>query len=367
MPAPTLNMSSPFECLYHHEPPIDMLRVFRCAYYPLMTLYRADKLQPKTTRCVFIGFANGYKGYICYNLVSRKYIISRHVFFEETMFPYASAVPSQSAAKSTSSLAQHISSTQVSSLPYDYTQSTQQKMLSSILSSQSGTPLSSQYQLGLVVLKTQLVCLSTHLKTMIQAYPLPSHLVLPQRVLTLVILQIHPYNFKNLINGDISIQTQPGVGSIYVVLDCAPVKPSSQISCSNILHHVASLIDVPHNAHTMLTRGKRGILKKTCYLSILSQTTADPNDTKHVNPKIALTVPVWKQAMQEEFDALQHELLSLFLKVKILYPVNGFSRLKEMQMALQLGTRLVWLLVDSVKSMLLIMKNLSLQLYAIPL
>jgi hypothetical protein len=78
MPTPTLNMASPFESLYHQIPPVDMLRVFGCACYPLMTPYRANKLHPKTVRCVFVGFANGYKGYICFNPISRKFIISSH-------------------------------------------------------------------------------------------------------------------------------------------------------------------------------------------------------------------------------------------------------------------------------------------------
>lgn len=49
---------------------------------------------------------------------------------------------------------------------------------------------------------------------------------------------------------------------ISVVLDCAPLKPNSQISSSNILHHMVGLIDVPHNDYSMLTRGKQGVLRK---------------------------------------------------------------------------------------------------------
>lgn len=98
MPTPTLHMVSPFEYLYHLVPPVDMLRVFGCACYPLMTPYRANKLQPKTVRCVFVGFANGYKGYICFNPASQKFIISRHVFFDETLFPYASVRSSSASA-----------------------------------------------------------------------------------------------------------------------------------------------------------------------------------------------------------------------------------------------------------------------------
>lgn len=48
-------------------------------------------------------------------------------------------------------------------------------------------------------------------------------------------------------------------------------------------------------------------MKKRCYLSIMSQSTTDPTKIEPLNPKSALTIPVWKQAMQEEFDALQKQ------------------------------------------------------------
>ncbi|PRQ44552.1 putative RNA-directed DNA polymerase [Rosa chinensis] len=72
MPTPVLNMGSPFEKLYHIIPQIDMLRVFGCSCFPLMSAYRTNKLQPKTMKCVFVGFAAGYKGFICYSPTTRK-------------------------------------------------------------------------------------------------------------------------------------------------------------------------------------------------------------------------------------------------------------------------------------------------------
>lgn len=90
MPTKTLVMCSPFEKLHHKLPSLEYLRIFGCVCYPLMTLYRADKLQPKTMRCVFLSIVAGYKGFICYNLTTRKMIILRHIFFDEQVFPYAS-------------------------------------------------------------------------------------------------------------------------------------------------------------------------------------------------------------------------------------------------------------------------------------
>lgn len=65
MPTPTLCMKSHFESLFHVPPRLDHLRIFGCACYPSMKPYRSHKLEPKTTKCIFLGYAAQYKGYIC--------------------------------------------------------------------------------------------------------------------------------------------------------------------------------------------------------------------------------------------------------------------------------------------------------------
>lgn len=86
----TLSMSSPFELLYHKTLSLDSLRVFGCACYPLLKPYNSNKLQVKTIQCIFLGYALGYKGFIYFNPVNSKFIISRHVVFNENNFPYTS-------------------------------------------------------------------------------------------------------------------------------------------------------------------------------------------------------------------------------------------------------------------------------------
>ncbi|KAM1722971.1 hypothetical protein ACFX11_021617 [Malus domestica] len=87
MPTPVLHMQSLFEMLYHSPPRLDHLRVFGCACYLTLKPYRHNKLEPKTTQCIILGYAAQYKGYICYAIRDHKLIVSRHVVFDEDTFP----------------------------------------------------------------------------------------------------------------------------------------------------------------------------------------------------------------------------------------------------------------------------------------
>jgi len=39
--------------------------------------------------CVFLGYLSNHRGYKCYDLSSRKIILSHHVIFYDTQFPFA--------------------------------------------------------------------------------------------------------------------------------------------------------------------------------------------------------------------------------------------------------------------------------------
>ncbi|GAB2267282.1 hypothetical protein Dimus_038662 [Dionaea muscipula] len=102
MPTPVLGMSSPFEKLFNTMPDLSTIKVFGCAVYPLLSAYNTNKLQAKTDKCVFVGLALGYKGFLCYHKASRRFIISRHVVFDEASYPYAN-ISSTSSSDFTSS------------------------------------------------------------------------------------------------------------------------------------------------------------------------------------------------------------------------------------------------------------------------
>jgi hypothetical protein len=87
LPTPILSNESPFFKLYHQQPDYSLLRVFRCACYPVLRPYTPHKLVFKSKQCIFLGFSSNHKGYRCFDLVSRKVYLSRNVVFDESLFP----------------------------------------------------------------------------------------------------------------------------------------------------------------------------------------------------------------------------------------------------------------------------------------
>ncbi|RVW13483.1 Retrovirus-related Pol polyprotein from transposon TNT 1-94 [Vitis vinifera] len=96
MPSPLLNYSSPFSLLYKHPPDYFHFKVFGCLCYPHLKHLNSNKFQPRSTPCIFLGYAPSHKGYLCLNPTTNRVYISRHVVFAETTFPFqALSLPSQ--------------------------------------------------------------------------------------------------------------------------------------------------------------------------------------------------------------------------------------------------------------------------------
>jgi hypothetical protein len=90
LPCQLLRLKSPFFLLYGSSPVIHHLCIFGCACFPLLRPYNSNKLQPKTSTCIFWGYAGQYKGYICFFLHTNHIFVSHHVLFDELLFPYIS-------------------------------------------------------------------------------------------------------------------------------------------------------------------------------------------------------------------------------------------------------------------------------------
>uniref|UniRef100_A0A251U5K0 Putative ribonuclease H-like domain-containing protein n=1 Tax=Helianthus annuus TaxID=4232 RepID=A0A251U5K0_HELAN len=92
LPAENKNNTTPTEKLYHRIPTYDHLRVFGCLCYPLVPSTTIHKLEHRSYPCVFLGYPPTHRGYKCFNLETKQIIISRHVVFDETTFPFANNI-----------------------------------------------------------------------------------------------------------------------------------------------------------------------------------------------------------------------------------------------------------------------------------
>jgi len=60
-----------------------------CLCYPLFPSTTINKLQSRSTPCVFLGYPSNHRGYKCYDISLNKIIVCRHVIFDESEFPFS--------------------------------------------------------------------------------------------------------------------------------------------------------------------------------------------------------------------------------------------------------------------------------------
>jgi histone deacetylase 1/2 len=89
LPNKKLALQTPTKILYQKDPSYSHLRVFGCLCYPLIQSTFRNKLQARSTPCVFLGYPSNHRGYKCYELSSRRFFISSHVTFDENTFPFS--------------------------------------------------------------------------------------------------------------------------------------------------------------------------------------------------------------------------------------------------------------------------------------
>ena len=88
MLTPILQYQSSFEKLFHKLPNLHKLKVFGCLCYPWLRPYASHKLTPRSKPCTFIGYSLEHNAFRCYEPQTKKVFISRHVIFEESVFPF---------------------------------------------------------------------------------------------------------------------------------------------------------------------------------------------------------------------------------------------------------------------------------------
>jgi len=88
LPSIILNGKSPYELL-HETPPMYLnLKVFGSLCFTCTLENNKTKLQPRSRKCIFLGYKIGIKGYVLLDIMSREIFISKNVIFYENTFPY---------------------------------------------------------------------------------------------------------------------------------------------------------------------------------------------------------------------------------------------------------------------------------------
>ena len=114
LPSPLLNNETSFELLFHKPLSYDHLRVFGCECFASTIAAIRTKFDPRSRRCVFLGYPFNVKGYKVFDLASHSIFISRDVTFHESVFPYRSSISS-----STPPVEPSVPLPCTSSLPFD--------------------------------------------------------------------------------------------------------------------------------------------------------------------------------------------------------------------------------------------------------
>ncbi|KAI0494922.1 hypothetical protein KFK09_025068 [Dendrobium nobile] len=93
LPSKAIQLQIPFQMLYQSPPSYGHLRVFGCQCFPHLRHHAPHKLSPRSTQCTFIRYSPSHKGYRCYDPLTHRTHISRHVIFNEHIFPFRTSTP----------------------------------------------------------------------------------------------------------------------------------------------------------------------------------------------------------------------------------------------------------------------------------
>ena len=93
-PSSIVQNQTPYDLLFGSSPSYDSLRVFGCVYFILLQDHERNILQSRSLLCCFLGYGIGKKCYRCYDPISKRLRVSRHVvFWEHKIFYQLPHVP----------------------------------------------------------------------------------------------------------------------------------------------------------------------------------------------------------------------------------------------------------------------------------
>ena len=84
-----LHNKTPFEFVFGFKPDFSNLRTFGCLAFAHTLDSGRTKFDKRASKCIFIGYKVGTKGYLLFNLHSHSFLVPRNVIFYEKVFPFA--------------------------------------------------------------------------------------------------------------------------------------------------------------------------------------------------------------------------------------------------------------------------------------
>ncbi|KAL4337997.1 hypothetical protein AHAS_Ahas12G0166100 [Arachis hypogaea] len=82
-PSTAIGLKTPMEMWQGKPPNYSSLHIFGCPVYVMYNSQERTKLDPKSKKCIFLGYADGVKGYRLWDPTARKVVVSRDVIFAE--------------------------------------------------------------------------------------------------------------------------------------------------------------------------------------------------------------------------------------------------------------------------------------------
>jgi hypothetical protein len=79
LPSRVLDFKSPLEVLQNKISDVSHIKVFGCTCFMHLPATHRDKLDPRASKCIFLGYSTTKKGYKCYDLLLKKLYVSRDV------------------------------------------------------------------------------------------------------------------------------------------------------------------------------------------------------------------------------------------------------------------------------------------------
>jgi hypothetical protein len=323
LPSSTLNFESPYFMLHGNHPTYSSLRVFGSKCFPYTWDTKQNKFDPKTILCIFVGFSDKHKGYKCFHPPSKKMLISRHVVFDESSFPYKQKLQNYITSSPT-----HVMSIFDSWLPPAISKfvadiqpvmSTPPCLSSLPHTLSSSLPLHDDYAITNTIAE-QHVSANNVTGTQLAEYNNENGMVelhLPPSQSESTSLSHITENTSNNpsvfttatteqhLNDDNTIEIQLVESDNENDTQLQQLSPSP--SNSALLESDTQLVHSPFDpplSHTMVTRSHRGILKPNPKYALTSLKSFTTIPREPSNFRSALAHPGWKAAMEEELEAL---------------------------------------------------------------